>query len=67
MFCKNCKTYLEGVKECEAMYNNGVTLDELTQYIERETIIGGYLWVDWADGFCDCIGHLERLEGLGLV
>ena len=57
-------TYLEGVKECESLYQSGLTFIELRSFIEKESSILDYRWSEWVLGFLDGIMHFEMLEGL---
>ena len=59
------QAYLRGVKECEVMYQEGCSFDELEKYIEVEASIGGIWWETWVDGFVGAIEHFKRLEEIG--
>lgn len=61
------RSYLQGVLDCERMYNKGVGFDNLMHFVKTEGEIGGWKWVVWSEGFIDAIEHFERLEKEGLV
>ena len=55
-------TYLEGIKDCEAMYKAGYSFVELKDFIKQEDSLVDYRWVNWVDGFTDAIKHFEKLD-----
>ena len=50
------QAYLQGVKDCERMYNAGYTFTELEDFVGLESRIGGCL------GFRASIEHFEKVE-----
>ena len=61
------QVYLDGVKECERMYNAGYTFTELEDHIGTEAKIGGYKWEEWCDGFKSAILHFEKIESAASI
>lgn len=49
--------YLDGVIECENMWNSGSSVQALYDYLNEESRItsGDHRWSDWLNGFHDCL------------
>jgi len=52
-------SYLDGVIECEKLWDKKYHVREICEiYREEERILSGdYRWKDWLDGFMDCLVH----------
>lgn len=54
--------YLQGVKDCEKLLQEGWDLVSLERYIDQESSIGGYKWNNWSKGFSDAIGYFGGVK-----